>query len=112
MARRRKLISEAEYNQILQQREVQRSKQTRGSRRNRVIEPNYDDMSLDEFGGHVQATSQECMELGISSGFAAARAFDRGDYVTGTVKTCESVVGVVSVIAIVAQLLGAASGRD
>ena len=112
MARRRKLISEAEYQQILQQREFQALKQARGSRRKQAIEPDYESMGLAEFGGHVQATSQECMELGISSGFAAAHAFDRGDYVSGTVKTCEAVVGVASVVAIIAQLLGAASGRD
>lgn len=109
MARRRKLISEAEYQeyqQLLQQYEP------RPKRRKQAVEPDYGNMELAEFGQHIQATSQECMELGISSGFAAARAFDRGDYVSGTVRTCEAVVGVASVVAIVAQLLGAASGRD
>ena len=111
---RRKMVTLAEYERIeqrLAELESQASKKP-SRRREKVIEPDYEGMGLDEFGGHVQATSQECMELGISSGFAAARAFDRGDYVSGTVKTCEAVVGVVSVVAIVAQLLGAASGRD
>ena len=76
-----------------------------------VEDPDYDNMSIEEFGGHIQSTSQDCMELGIGSGFRAARAFDRGDYIEGTVETCQAVVGVASVVAIVAQLLGAASGR-
>ena len=74
-------------------------------------DPDYDNMSIEEFGGHVQSTSQDCMELGISSSFRAARAFERGDYVEGAVETCQAVVGVASVVAIVAQLFGAASGR-
>ena len=108
-----KVVSVAEWDR-LQATAASGTQKPRGRRRKQVIdpEPDYEGMGLAEFGGHVQATSQECMELGISSGFAAARAFDRGDYVSGTVRTCESVVGVVSVIAIVAQLLGAASGRD
>ena len=113
MARRsKKLMTETEFNQLLQQRTAQAAPKRQSSRRSRVVEPDYDNMELAEFSGHVQATSQECMELGIGSGFKAARAFERGNYIEGTVKTCEAVVGVASVIAIIAQLFGAASGRD
>ena len=110
MARKR-VVSQSEWEQILAQRDVQAAPKRQSSRRSKVV-PNYEDMELAEFSGHVHATSQECAELGINSGFAAARAFDRGNYVEGTVRTCEAVVGVVSVVAIFAQLLGAASGRD
>ena len=112
MARRKKLMTETELNQILQQRTAQAAPKRQSSRRSQVVEPDYANMELAEFSGHVQATSQECMDLGISSGFAAVRAFDRKDYVTGTVKTCEAAVGILSVVAIIAQLWGASSGRD
>ena len=103
-----------EMRELLSYVKQQKAAKKRGRRSRKAIaaQDDYDNMSLTEFSGHVQATSQECMELGLTSGFAAARAFDRKDYVTGTVKTCEAVVGIVSVVAIVAQLLGAASGQD
>lgn len=112
MTRKYQVLTLAEYEGLKQAAASGVAKKPRGRRRKQVVDPDYDNMGIEEFGSHVQATSQDCMELGISSGFAAARAFDRKDYVTGTVKTCEAAVGILSVVAIVAQLLGAASGRD
>lgn len=105
-------MTQAEFERRYSIMESKQTTQTARRKKKRAVEDeDYDSMSIEEFGGHIQATSQDCMELGISSGFRAARAFDRGDYIEGTVETCQAVVGVVSVVAIVAQLLGAASGR-
>ena len=106
-------MSQAEFERRFAIMESKQTTQPVRRRKKSVVDedPDYDNMSIEEFGGHIQSTSQDCMELGISSGFRAARAFDRGDYIEGTVETCQAVVGVASVVAIVAQLFGASSGR-
>lgn len=110
MSKRRKLISEAEYEQILHQREAQLSKQPRRSRQNKAIEPDYDNMDITEFSEHLQTGTQECIDVSIGSGFKAARAFEKGNYVEGTVEAGKAVIGVTLIGMTIAALLGA--GRD
>ena len=110
MARRsKKLMTETELNQLLQQRTAQATPKRQSSQ---VVEPDYENMGLAEFSGHVQATSQDCIKLGIDSGFKAAKAFERGNYTEGAVRTCEAGVGILTLVAIFARLWGAGSGRD
>jgi hypothetical protein len=106
--KRRIIVSDNEFQLLLQARQAKKPRK----RATQCIEPDYDNMSLTEFGGRVQGTADELMALGIGSGFNAARSFDQGRYVEGTVETCKAVAGTAGVVMIIAQLLGAAMGRD
>ena len=107
MARRKstpKLLTAAQW-------EAEKQSQ-QSSRRSNNDEPDYDNMSLDEFGEHVQESSQDCTNLAINSMFEAERAFSRGDKIGGVKHTATAAIGAGMVVYLVAELLGAAFRRD
>lgn len=115
MARRKstpRLLTAAQW-EAEQKAQQQYGHQKQSSRRNKSNdEPDYDNMSLDEFGENLQESSQDCTNLAINSMFEAERAFSRGDKIGGVKHTATAAIGAGMVVYLVAELLGAAFRRD